>query len=85
MQEGGAEGRMGSKYHWSPDPALAGMVGVVTVIIVLIPAVCSVCFHLHLRRTDRTIKLQKVGIYQIVIQRMYLLLVDNLSISDIRR
>ena len=43
---------MGSKYQWTPDPALAVMVGVVTVIIVLIPAVCSVCFHLHLRRTE---------------------------------
>ena len=45
----GAGARMGAKYQWSPDPALAAIIGVVTVIIVLIPIVCSVCFHLQLR------------------------------------
>ena len=80
MQEEGVEGRMGSKYQWSPDPALAGMVGVVTVIIVLIPAVCSVCFHLHLRRTDRTDKLHKVGFeFEAVFQNQGLKIIERIQ------
>ena len=61
----GAGARMGAKYQWSPDPALAAIIGVVTVIIVLIPIVCSVCFHLQLR-TDSQRK--KVNIFACQVQ-----------------
>ena len=55
------DSRMGAKYQWQPDPALAAVIGVITVIIVLIPAVCSVCFHLQ-RRGRATALLGKVGV-----------------------
>ena len=55
----GAGARMGAKYQWSPDPALAAIIGVVTVIIVLIPIVCSVCFHLQLRTDSRRKKVSR--------------------------
>ena len=54
----GAGARMGAKYQWSPDPALAAIIGVVTVIIVLIPIVCSVCFHLQLRTDSQRKKVR---------------------------
>ena len=59
----GAGARMGAKYQWSPDPALAAIIGVVTIIIVLIPIVCSVCFHLQLRTDSQRKKVGRRSVF----------------------